>query len=287
MRAVAALVLIGAAVAVAAVVVATNGSRAESHPSRHAHPRTGHRPAPKPRIVHGRHDHPVPILMYHVIAQPQPGAPYPELYTPARVFAAQMRALAKRGYHGVRLSQVEDYWRRGYALPAHPVVVSFDDGYLSDYTRAGPVLRHLGWPGVLNLEVHNAVTPGDVSVREVKALVRAGWEVDSHTMTHPDLTTLPPDRLRYELVASRRWLRRTFHVPVDYFCYPAGRYNATVVAAVKAAGYRLATTVNPGLASPGKPFELARIRIDGSDGVPGLLSKLAHPETAQSPYAGG
>jgi peptidoglycan/xylan/chitin deacetylase (PgdA/CDA1 family) len=285
-RGVAALAVIAVVVAVA-VVVATNGSGSGTHQaSRAARPHAPAKPPP-PRIVHGPHHDPVPILMYHVIARPQPGAPYPELYTPGHVFAAQMRALARRGYHGVTLRQVEDYWRRGYALPSRPVVVSFDDGYLSDYTRAGPVLKRLGWPGVLNLEVHNAVTPGDISVREVRALIGDGWEVDSHTMTHPDLTTLPPDRLRYELVQSRRWLRRTFHVPVDYFCYPSGRFNSTVEAAVKAAGYRLATTVNPGLASPRRPFELARIRIDGSDGVPGLLSKLAHPETAQSPYVGG
>jgi peptidoglycan/xylan/chitin deacetylase (PgdA/CDA1 family) len=225
--------------------------------------------------------------MYHVIADPQPGAPYPELYTPGPVFRAQMRALGRRGYHGVTLGQVERYWRRGYALPRRPIVVSFDDGYLSHYTRAAPALKRLGWPGVLNLEVNNARTPGDISQRQVRALVADGWEVDSHTVTHPDLTTLPPDRLREELVSSRAWLRRHFHVPVDYFCYPSGRFDATVEAAVKAAGYRLATTTQPGLARPARPFELARIRVDGQDGVAGLLSKLANPQTAQNGYPGG
>jgi peptidoglycan/xylan/chitin deacetylase (PgdA/CDA1 family) len=229
---------------------------------------------PKPRIVHGPHDRRVPILMYHVIARQKPGAPYPELYTPGPVFAAQMRALARRGYHGVTLRQVDLYWRRGYALPRRPVVISFDDGYLSDYTRAGPVLRRLHWPGVLNLEVDNARTRGDISVREVRALIRAGWEVDSHTVTHPDLTTLPPRRLRYELVQSRRWLRRTFKVPVDYFAYPSGQHDARVEAAVRAAGYRLASTVTPGLAAPGRPFELARIRVDRATSPSRLLVEL-------------
>src|SRR4051812_38161979 len=279
--------LLLAVAAVAAVVIASGGDSGATHRTT----RSSHAPskaaAPAPRIVHGPHHRPVPILMYHVISAPKAGAPYPELYTPEPVFAAQMKALAERGYHGVTLAQVERYWRSGYALPRRPVVVSFDDGYLSHYTHARPVLRRLGWPGVLNLEVNNARTPGDISVRQVRALIAAGWEVDSHTLTHPDLTTLPPDRLRHELTGSRAWLRRTFHVPVDYFCSPAGRFDPTVVAAVRAAGYRLATTTRPGLARPGAPFELDRVRVDGQDGVAGLLGKLARPQTAQSLYTGG
>jgi hypothetical protein len=66
-------------------------------------------------------------------------------------------------------------------------------------------------------------------------------------------------------------------VPADFFCYPAGRFDSRVVAAVKAAGYRAATTTEPGLASPKLPFTLNRIRVDGQDGVGGLLTKLANP----------
>src|SRR4051812_43588834 len=177
---------------VAAVLVLTSGSGDGGRAAKPASARpAGAQPAPKPRpqIVSGPHDSAVPILMYHVVSAPKPGAPYPDLYTPKPVFAAQMKALAKRGYHGVTLARVYDYWKRGYALPAKPIVVSFDDGYLSHYTHALPVLKSLGWPGVLNLEVNN-VRPGDLTATQVRALIAAGWEVDSHTVTHPDLTTV-------------------------------------------------------------------------------------------------
>jgi peptidoglycan/xylan/chitin deacetylase (PgdA/CDA1 family) len=238
------------------------------------------KPKPRPRIVHGAHRDPVPILMYHVVSAPQPGAPYPGLYTPKGVFAAQMRALEAKGYHGVTLKQVDDYWSRGYALPRKPIVVSFDDGYLSHYTHARAVLKAVGWPGVLNLAVHN-VKPGDLTAGQVRALIADGWEVDSHTISHADLTTLSDSQLREELVGSRRYIQRRFHVPANYFCYPAGRYDARVVAAVKAAGYRLATTTAPGLAKPGARLTLSRIRVEGADGVDGLLSKLANPGAIQ------
>jgi peptidoglycan/xylan/chitin deacetylase (PgdA/CDA1 family) len=282
--------LVVAACAIVVALVATSGGgRGTSHAR--ARGQTATRPDrarhhTRPRIVHGPHDSPVPILMYHVVSAPKPGAPYPQLYTPKDVFAAQMRALAGRGYHGVTLAQVYDYWTKGYALPRHPIVLSFDDGYLSDYTHAMPVLRALGWPGVLNLEVNN-VRPGDLTEHQVAALIRAGWEVDSHTVTHPDLTTLPDARLREELVRSRAFIRQRFGVPVDFFCYPAGRFDARVVAAVRAAGYRAATTTQPGLANPASPFTLARIRVAGQDGAAGLLANLAHPPAAQAGTPGG
>jgi peptidoglycan/xylan/chitin deacetylase (PgdA/CDA1 family) len=131
---------------------------------------------------------------------------------------------------------------------------------------------------VLNLEVNN-VRRGDLLPQQVRALIRAGWEVDSHTVTHPDLTTLPDAQLRRELVDSRAFIRRHFKVPAAYFCYPAGRFDARVVAAVRAAGYRAATTTQPGLGAPGMRFTLDRIRVDGADGVRGLLTKLAHPQS--------
>ena len=247
----------------------------DSHRSRARGPRTDASIRP-PRVVHGPHRSAVPILMYHVVSAPTPGAPYPELFTPAPTFARQMRALARRGYHGVTLAQVDAYWRHGVALPPRPVVVSFDDGYLSDYTHARPVLERLGWPGVLNLEWDNQ-KPGDLPALLVRRLIRAGWEVDSHTITHPDLTSVGDAQLRDEVARSRELIRRRFGVPADYFCYPSGRFDARVVTAVRRAGYRGATTTNPGLARPSQRFTLDRIRVEGTDGIRGLLAKLARP----------
>ena len=63
-------------------------------------------------------------------------------------------------------------------------------------------------------------------------------------------------------------------MPVDFFCYPSGRVNATVVAAVRAAGYRGATTTVEGYASAKQPFELPRVRVNGSDTAATLMARL-------------
>jgi peptidoglycan/xylan/chitin deacetylase (PgdA/CDA1 family) len=230
---------------------------------------------PAPALVHGRYRGAVPILMYHVIGTPPAGAPYPELWVPARRFRAQLARLARAGYRGVTLSQVWAAWHGGPGLPRHPVVVSFDDGYDSQYRIAAPALRRLGWRGVLNLEVHNLHVAGGLSERQVRALLARGWELDAHTLTHPDLTQVDPARLKREVAGSRAVLRRRFGVPVAFFCYPAGRYDATVEQAVRAAGYRAATTTQPGRAAPGGDrFALPRLRVLPEDSPAALLQAV-------------
>ena len=217
---------------------------------------------------------PVPILMYHVISDPRAGAPFPELFVSAKDFAGQMRWLERHGYHPVTLRAVWDHWHRGTPLPKRPVVVSFDDGYRSVAQAALPPMRERGWPGVLNLTVKNLHVAGGISERQVRSLIAAGWEIDSHTISHPDLPSLGDRELARELAGSRRELRQRFAVPVDFFCYPAGSYDARVIAAVRRAGYLGATTTRDGLARPSEPYELRRVRVSRSDGVAGLATKL-------------
>ena len=218
---------------------------------------------------------PVPILMYHVVTTAPANAPYPELYVSRADFAGQVAWLAAHGYHAVTLRRVFDSWRGAARLPAKPVVLSFDDGYLSQVRNALPILKARHWPGVLNLEVRNLQPVWGIRPPGIRKLLAAGWELDAHTLTHPDLTKVGPKQLHDEVAGSREAIRTRFHVPVNFFCYPAGRYDDTVVAAVKAAGFLGATTTNYGLARPSDLYTLSRVRIDGSDGVKGFAAKLA------------
>jgi peptidoglycan/xylan/chitin deacetylase (PgdA/CDA1 family) len=216
------------------------------------------------------HTGPVPILEYHVLGRPQGEVPYPELYVPRAFFTKQMDWLDEQGYEAVTLEEVGDAWYRDGTLPAKPVVVSFDDGYRPQYTFALPELRKHGWPGVLNLKAEGS----DLYASNVEAMLAAGWELAAHTIHHSDLTTLEGAALEEEVAGSREILRREYGVPVRNFCYPAGRFDEAVVAAVEAAGYEGATTEIPGFATREAPYELARIEVLGSWGVQGLADAL-------------
>lgn len=216
------------------------------------------------------HTGPVPILEYHVLGAPPADAPYPELYVARPDFHRQIDWLDEHGYEAVTLEAVEDAWYRGGTLPEKPVVLSFDDGYRPQFTFALPELRKHGWPGVLNLKAEGS----DLYTSNVEAMIEAGWELAAHTIHHLDLTTLDAEQLQEEVSGSREILHREYGVPVANFCYPAGRFDGTVIAAVKAAGYAGATTEIRGYASRESPYELARFEILGSTGVSGLAEDL-------------
>jgi peptidoglycan/xylan/chitin deacetylase (PgdA/CDA1 family) len=218
---------------------------------------------------------PVPLLMYHVIAKAPSSAQLPELYVDPKTFDVQMEMLRKQGYVGVSLNQVYDAWFKDGELPEKPVVVSFDDGYRSQYVYARPELRKLGWPGVLSAIAGRIGQPNaELSNQMVQTMINDGWELDSHTINHVDVSQANGAQLTSEVAGSRRMLQQRFHQPVNFFCYPSGRYDDQAIQAVRAAGYLGATTTDEGLASKSEMYTLKRIRVNGTDGVAGLERKL-------------
>jgi peptidoglycan/xylan/chitin deacetylase (PgdA/CDA1 family) len=289
LAALAVLAVLGAVAAVA-IVTLTGKSNGGGHASR-AEARQGGGQGDQASVTSYPPDwkpytEPVPIIGYHAIQPPVEGSTYPELFVPQADFVEQMKWLDEHGYEAVTLDQVEDAWYAGGELPPKPVVLTFDDGYLSQYVAAFPALQHFHWPGVLNLVAKGSDLPDD----DVRKMLDANppWELASHTVHHLDLTTLDSSQLHEEVADSRRILQDRFGVTVDNFCYPSGRYDDTVIAAVKAAGYRGATSEVPGLATSAHPSVLNRIEIQLDDGLSGFVSKLqaaeaGSPEAAVSP----
>lgn len=204
----------------------------------------------------------VPILMYHLIAPAPAGTAYPGLWVPPQELEAQVAALKDAGFVGVTLGEVWDAWHGDGRLPAHPIVLSFDDGDISQVLGGAPVLKDAGWPGVLNLAVSH-LGKGGIPMWGAKRLIKQGWEIDSHTIDHLDVTTLSGEALTHQLVDSRKQIKARLGVTPRFFCYPAGRNDPASRAAVEDAGYLAATTTEPGIASRGDdPFALPRLRVD-------------------------
>jgi peptidoglycan/xylan/chitin deacetylase (PgdA/CDA1 family) len=216
--------------------------------------------------------------MYHVINPPPPRAPFPGLYVPASEFAAQMQALKAAGWHAVTMDQLRAYWTRGVPLgPGKPIVLTFDNGYASQYTNALPILRRLGWVGDENIQLTGLPpSEGGLTANDVRSLLAAGWELDTQGMSHADLIALDAVQLHFQIDDARRILRRRYHVPVNWFCYPSGHYDVTVAEAVAAAGYVGSTTVVPGWATPSdNPFVLPRLRVLRGTTPSELLQQIA------------
>jgi peptidoglycan/xylan/chitin deacetylase (PgdA/CDA1 family) len=299
-RGVAAAALLAALVAVAVVLAssgggssragaagaATGGSTSTQQPSA-AHSATHSTVAAN--ATGGTPGHtPVPILMYHVIAPAPAGAPFPGLYVTPQEFGEQMQALAGDGWHAVTLDQLEAYWRKGVPLgPGKPIVLSFDNGYQSQYTQALPVLKSHGWVGDENIQLSGLPpSQGGLSRRQIRGLVSAGWELDTQGLDHADLITLDASALHEQVATTRQTIQSRYHVPVNWFCYPSGHYDPTVVEAVKNAGYQGATTVVPGWAQRSEdPYRLHRLRVLGGTSGTELLQLIS--DTRADPASPG
>ncbi|HZU59397.1 MAG TPA: polysaccharide deacetylase family protein [Solirubrobacteraceae bacterium] len=257
----------------------SSAGRAHTHPVSHGSTVTG-TPTGRPGTAS------VPVLMYHVIAPPPAGAPYPGLYVDPDQFAAQMEGLKAAGWHPVTLDQLRAYWTRGVPLPpGKPIVLTFDNGYRSQYTNALPVLERLHWVADENIQLTGLPpSQGGLTEAQVRGLLAAGWELDTQGISHADLITLSPSELRYQVATARQILRRRYGVPVNWFCYPSGHYDSTVIAAVRSAGYVGSTTVVPGWASRSDdPYRLPRLRVLGGTSPSQLLAQIAAAQSASPP----
>ena len=222
----------------------------------------------------------VPILMYHhiAIAGPDADAVRRDLSVTPTAFAAQLGYLAENGYHVVSLAALIDHLAASTPLPSNPVVLTFDDGYLDNYTSALPLLRARGFTATFFL-ITDFVGHGEyMSWENARELRQAGMDVGSHTVDHPDLSTLSTDRLLRQLSDSKQALQSQLGTPVSLLCYPSGRYSQAVMSMAAQAGYVGAVTTAYGDAHRAQTqMELSRIRVRGNDSMELFAVKVNGP----------
>jgi len=181
-----------------------------------------------------------PILLYHRISDPpEPGSSAARYYIPPYDFETQMQTLHDWGYTAIPISLLITAINGGAPLPPRPVVITFDDGDISVYTAAFPIMQRFGYMGVIYLVADRLQSDGFIGAAEVKVLTGAGWEVGSHGMTHANLLE-NPERLSFEGYESRLLLQKKLEVPVDTFAYPFGVADDLTIDHIDAYGYRAA-----------------------------------------------
>lgn len=192
---------------------------------------------------------PVPILNYHSV-----GAQADESTVSDAQFAAQLDWLRAAGFQTIALHD---------ALEKHPraVVLTFDDGKADALTHVLPALRQRGMRAVFFIPTGLVGTPGYLTWDGVRALAAAGMEIGSHSVDHPRLADLPDERVRAELVDSKRKLEAELHAPVDLLAYPYNSVRRRIRDAAGQAGYRIAVS---GVAHGGSdPLNLLRTSVTG------------------------
>jgi peptidoglycan/xylan/chitin deacetylase (PgdA/CDA1 family) len=186
----------------------------------------------------------VPILEYHYIrAENNPKDPLGERLSVAPlVFQAQMDWLKEAGGHTVTLAAVMAASQRGPRLPAHAVVLTFDDGYSDFATAAVPVLVGDGFvatsfvvPGFLGRSSY-------MTSAQVLGVAATGMVIGAHTMNHVDLAAVNAGSAWFQIEQSKLFLESLVGRAVPDFAYPYGDFNAQVVGQLQRAGFRDAVT---------------------------------------------
>ena len=218
-----------------------------------------------------------PVLIYHHVKtlKASDNAIERGLTVLPSQFAGQLRYLRRNGYHVVTAADVVQYLRGGASLPSRPLVLTFDDGYADMFAGVyEPLLRlHLKAtffivPGFLN-------TPRYLSWRQVEIMSAHGMDIEAHTMTHPDLTTISARSVRWQLSESRRELQSHLHRTIVLLAYPYGAFNAPVVAAARRAGYSAAFTTQQGWTlSSARALTEPRVYVDIDDSVSIFAGRL-------------
>ena len=164
-------------------------------------------------------------------------------------FERQMKYLAEHNFHSITPRELYAALVGGAELPENPVLITFDDGYMDNYTNAYPILKKYGLKatifvitGFLDRAQPGYFTWGQAAEMEASGLI----DIESHTVTHTSLTDLTEEQVKMELERSKNDIERRLGKQVDFLAYPTGTYNLHIAALVKEAGYKGAFTVKYG-----------------------------------------
>ncbi len=233
----------------------------------------------------------MPVLMYHKV----PDAPFD---TAHRIFITKaglrghLEYFRKKGFTPITFKEYDEFARGVRDMrdfPSRPVVLTFDDGYRDNFKNLLPVMKEFGFRGVLFLlgdaaadynfwdadggDHHDAL----MSLEEKKAFVAAGWEIGAHSMTHPDLTAIDPDRARWEIEESKKRLEDDLGVEVVSFAYPGGDVDERVKRLVRRAGFAFGVSTDTGgLHIEDDRFQVFRVNMFPGDGWFQIRKKSSH-----------
>jgi peptidoglycan/xylan/chitin deacetylase (PgdA/CDA1 family) len=225
------------------------------------------------------------VLCYHAVSERWPA----DLsITPANL-EAQLGLLADRGYRGVTFTDAVEGTQNGKA-----VAVTFDDAYRSVLELGEPILARLGWPATVFVptdfagserpmswqgidhwaggEFDRELVP--MSWEELDGLAARGWEVGSHTCSHPHLTELEDPVLEDELRRSKAVCEEHLGRACESIAYPYGEHDARVVEMARRAGYRTAGTL-PSRMDAGDPLRWPRVGIYYGDDPRRFQAKIS------------
>ena len=179
----------------------------------------------------------LPILMLHRVAPSYPPrSNYSSEYgykldysltLTTNVFEQELEYLKTHNYTSITLNRLYTYYYYGFPLPKKPIIITFDDGRESQFLYAFPILKK--FHDVADFNIITGFVGSEISKshkymtwKQIKTLYESGMEIESHTVTHLALGTLPVNLINYQIQISKQTLQEKLKNSVQFIAYPSG-----------------------------------------------------------------
>ena len=184
----------------------------------------------------------VPILCYHQIRdwKATDSKRAKDYIVPVAVFKEQMKMLADSGYHSISPEELYDYLTKNKPLPAKPVMLTFDDTDLGQFTEGFPELKKYGFKGVFFIMTVSIGRPNYMNKDQIKTLFDAGHTIGSHTWDHHNVKKYQGKDWEIQIDKPTRQLEAITGKPIRYFAYPFGLWNQQAVPELKKRNFKAA-----------------------------------------------
>lgn len=203
----------------------------------------------------------VPVLYYHSV---QESANNEVTITP-KALKEQLKYIKDQGYITLTINQLENYLLHNSPIPQKSIVITFDDGYMDNYSNAFPILKDLNMTATIFCITSDLDGSYYLSKDAITEMSKYGIDIESHTVNHEKLDKLSYDEQLKELKESKETLESTTGKEITSIAYPFGNFNDDTIKASKAAGYTLGFTTNRGLSDrDDNPLKLDRIYISSN-----------------------
>ena len=212
----------------------------------------------------------ITILMYHTINDVPIGIP--ELSVNVGDFDKQMEYLTLNGYTAIGLDEIEDCSKY-----EKPVIITFDDGYVDNFTYAYPILKKYGLKATIFMVSEQIDKQGHL-MGDQMAVMGDLVSIQSHTADHRKLDSLSAEEIENEFSQSTEAIEKTTNKPVYAIAYPEGAYNDQI-ASLASKYFEYAVTTEFGKNTiHSDMYRLKRIPVARSDEMSGFVSKLNKDE---------
>ena len=155
-------------------------------------------------------------------------------------FIEQLECIQKSG---IPVLALEQYLLYGSKEPKG-IIITFDDGNLSDYTIAIPLLKAYSMTASFYPVIADMGKEEKINWNQLREINAQGHEVGSHSINHLDMLRLSPEEQTYELTNSKKTLEQKLEQEITVFSVPFGRYNRRILRRIKASRYRAALSSN-------------------------------------------